>query len=111
MSASTDFFGRPVSRTDGTDVLYFIYDSNDSPIGVILNDSATYLYIKNLQGDVTGISDENGNIIVNYSYDEWGRLLSMTGSGAGTIGLTNPLRYRLRYEFRSSWNKYVCILR
>ena len=85
--------GKLVSRTDGTDVLYFIYDSNNSPIGVILNDSATYLYIKNLQGDVTGIADENGNIIVNYSYDEWGRLLSMTGSGAGTIGLTNPLRY------------------
>ena len=89
--------GKLVSQTDGTDILYFLYDSKDSPIGFVLNDAATYLYIKNLQGDITGIADGNGNIIVNYTYDEWGKLLSITGSEADIIGLLNPLRYRGYY--------------
>ncbi len=89
--------GKLVSQTDGTDVLYFLYDSNDSPIGFVLNDSATYLYIKNLQGDITGIADENGAIIVSYTYNEWGMPTSVTGSEAGTIGELNPLRYRGYY--------------
>ena len=89
--------GKLVSQTDGTNVLYFLYDSNDSPIGFVLNDAATYLYIKNFQGDITGIANENGAIIVNYTYDEWGRKLSITGSGANTVGELNPLRYRGYY--------------
>ncbi|HOU10953.1 MAG TPA: RHS repeat-associated core domain-containing protein [Clostridiales bacterium] len=89
--------GKLVSQTDGTDVLYFLYDGNGSPIGFTLNDSATYLYIKNLQGDITGIADENGAVIVSYTYDAWGKLLSTTGSAANTIGLLNPLRYRGYY--------------
>ena len=112
--------GKLVSQADGTDVLYFLYDSSDSPIGFVLNDSETYLYIKNLQGDITGIADENGAIIVNYTYDEWGKLLSTTGSEADTIGLMNPLRYRGYYYdtetgyyylqsryYNPSWGRFI----
>jgi hypothetical protein len=31
---------------------------------------------------------------VEYTYDAWGNLLSVTGSLANTLGADNPLRYR-----------------
>ena len=51
----------------------------------------------NLQGDVIGIYDGNGNVVVEYTYDSWGKLISITGSLASTIGIKNPLRYRGYY--------------
>ena len=89
--------GKLISRTDGTNSLYFIYDENNSPIAFTVNDTDTYLYIKNLQGDITGIANENGAVIANYTYDAWGKLVSVTGSAANTIGSLNPLRYRGYY--------------
>ena len=35
--------------------------------------------------------------MVEYTYDIWGKLLSITGSLASTIGQINPLRYRGYY--------------
>lgn len=86
--------GKLISQTDGTNILYFIYDENGSPIAFTVNDTDTYLYIKNLQGDITGIVNENGAVIANYVYDAWGKLVSVTGSSIGTL---NPLRYRGYY--------------
>ena len=57
-----------------SDTARFIYDSYGEPRGFILNDSATYLYLKNAQGDITGIVNENGEIILTCSYDAWGRV-------------------------------------
>lgn len=56
------------------------------------NDDA-YYYLKNAQGDVTGIVDSNMNIVVEYSYDAWGRLIDTTGSEANFIGKLNPFPY------------------
>ena len=60
--------------------------------------------MKNLQGDVVAIADANGNIVVNYAYDAWGNILSITdGSGNDIsnntwhIGNLNPIRYRSYY--------------
>jgi RHS repeat-associated protein len=33
-------------------------------------------------------------VVVQYTYDAWGRLLSTSGTAASTLGLNNPLRYR-----------------
>ncbi len=87
-----------VSQSDGTDTLYFFYnDSEYAPDGFVLNGTDTYLYIKNLQGDITGIADENGIIVTAYTYDAWGKIISVTGTGSATIGSTNPFRYRGYY--------------
>lgn len=48
----------------------------------------------NLQGDVTAILSQNGYVMVEYTYDAWGNLLTTTGSLANSLGRYNPLRYR-----------------
>ena len=50
-----------------------------------------------MQGDIVAILDANGNTVVEYTYDIWGELVSITGSLADTIGAINPLRYRGYY--------------
>ena len=72
--------------------LYFTYDAV-GPLSVNYN-GTEYFYLKNAQGDVTGIVDDAGTQVVAYTYDAWGKLLSTTGSMAGTLGEYNPLRYR-----------------
>ena len=44
-----------------------------------------------------GIVDLTGNLVVKYWYDTWGNTLSVTGSGAGTVGQVNPFRYKGYY--------------
>ena len=56
-----------------------------------------YYYIFNVQGDVIGILNQSGSQIVSYQYDPWGKVLSVSGSEASTIGQINPIRYRGYY--------------
>ena len=55
---------------------------------------AVYAYIHNLQGDVVGILDSGGALVVEYKYDAWGKLLTTAGTLADTLGKRNPFRYR-----------------
>jgi YD repeat-containing protein len=55
---------------------------------------AWYYYLQNLQGDIVGIVNSSGAIVVEYKYDAWGRQVSITGSMASTVGRLNPFRYR-----------------
>ena len=79
-----------------SNVIEFVYGNDGSPVYFTYN-NATYYYEKNMQGDIIGILDANGNTVVEYTYDIWGKLLSITGSLANTIGQINPLRYRGYY--------------
>ena len=79
-----------------TNVIEFVYDSSNSPIYFTYN-NATYYYEKNLQGDIVAILDGSGNTVVEYTYDIWGKLVSITGTLADTVGTINPLRYRGYY--------------
>ena len=54
----------------------------------------TYYAVTNAQGDVVALVDGSGTVVVNYTYDAWGKLKSMTGSKASTVGKYNPIRYR-----------------
>ena len=75
-----------------SEVFYFTYDPQGHPATVKWNNHV-YYYITNLQGDVIAIVDQ-GTVVVEYRYDAWGKLLSVTGSEAQMIGVLNPLRYR-----------------
>lgn len=48
----------------------------------------------NLQGDIVGLLDSNGSLVVEYKYDAWGRPVAVTGSKKDTLGKLNPFRYR-----------------
>ena len=82
-----------VHMSHGNDSIYIFYDGSGTPVSFIYN-GITYYYLKNIQGDITGIVDAIGNQIVSYSYDAWGNPTGVSGSAAATIGKFNPIRYR-----------------
>ena len=81
-----------VELTWGGNKLHFTYDST-GPLSMNYN-GTEYFYVKNAQGDVTGLVSASGTRVVTYTYDAWGNLLTTTGSMATTLGAANPLRYR-----------------
>jgi len=85
-----------MAQKTGSNVMWFMYDSDGTRVGFTYN-GAVYHYTTNAQGDVTGITDANDTLVVEYSYDAWGKLLSTTGSMAVTIGVQNPFLYRGYY--------------
>jgi len=88
--------GLLVSQTDGTNTLNFVYSPAGEALGFTCN-GTKYFYMRNVQGDVIGIYDSTGTVVVEYTYDAWGKPNSVTGSLASTIGVINPLRYRGYY--------------
>ena len=59
--------------------LYYLYDAAGSIAGLEYN-GTTYYFQKNLQGDIVKICNISGNTVVEYTYDAWGKVLSITGS-------------------------------
>ncbi len=92
------------------DVICYIYDDVDGLIGFKYNNDV-YYYVKNIQKDIIGILDINCNLIVNYRYDSWGNILSITDSNGNDItdsnhiGIINPFRYR-SYYYDTETNLY-----
>ena len=84
----------------------FFYDENDAPIAMEY-DGNYYYYRTNIQGDIEGIYNSNGTLVVSYSYDAWGNILSTTGTLADTVGETNPFRYRGYYYDTETGLYYV----
>ena len=77
----------------GTEELHFFYDAQSRPAFVKWS-NAMYRYVHNLQGDIVGIVDATGNLVVEYKYDTWGEPLGVTGSLKTSLGRLNPFRYR-----------------
>ena len=92
-----------IRQSDGTDTLYFFYDRDDNLTGFEY-DGDVYFYVKNMQGDVVAISDDSGNVVAEYTYDPWGKVLSVTGTNSA-LGNLNPFRYR-GYYYDTDTNLY-----
>jgi RHS repeat-associated protein len=113
-------FGDKVSfETTGPDKIHYSYDASGNLFSMNLN-GTEYYYVRNAQGDITGLIDNAGNLVVSYTYDTWGKLISTTGSLASTIGVKNPYRYRgYRYDtetglyylqsryYNPDWDRFV----
>ena len=87
----------------GNNTLVFMYDNNGDIFGMVYN-GTPYYYIKNAQNDVVAIVDSNKNVIAEYQYDAWGRIVSVTdvegndiSAQKDHIGNVNPIRYRSYY--------------
>jgi|GEM_PF-3614859 len=79
---------------------HFQYDASGTAVGFVHNNTTPYIYMRNLQGDVTGIVDANGNSVASYTYDAWGNIFSATGPMAAI----NPIRYRgYYYDDETGW--------
>ncbi len=63
--------GQLTHQAWGANDLHFYYDAQGSATGFAYN-GAIYTYVKNLQGDITGIIDSTGTVVANYTYDVWG---------------------------------------
>ena len=93
--------GRVTHETNDTDTIHYRYDTNGTLLSMNLN-GTEYYYLYNGQRDVIGLYDANGNVVVEYTYDAWGKPLTTTGSLASTVGAKNPYRYRgYRYDTES----------
>ena len=89
--------------------LYYYYDANGN-IGSISYNGVRYAFRKNLQGDVIAILDTSGNVVARYTYDAWGKVLSVTDANGNAntsstfIGNVNPIRYRgYYYDTETGW--------
>ena len=89
--------------------LYYYYDANGS-IGSISYNGVRYAFRKNLQGDIIAILDTSGNVAARYTYDAWGKVLSVTDANGNAntsstfIGNVNPIRYRgYYYDTETGW--------
>ncbi len=78
-----------------------VYDTTDSPIGVIFNNLSDdtfvprqYWFVKNLQGDILSLLDEDGAEIVRYTYNDWGRVTVVRDLSGEWLAHENPFRWR-----------------
>ena len=85
--------GKLICQTGGFGTIDFIYGSG-GVIGFKFNNT-TYIYRRNLMGDVTHIYTTNGTLVARYVYDAWGNHRIITD--INDIGTINPIRYRGYY--------------
>ena len=74
---------RGYTVTDGNGVtentVKMLFDINDDSVGYELysaddNTTKTFFFLKNLQGDITNVYNENGEDVLQYAYDAWGNV-------------------------------------
>ena len=94
-----DELGRLLSikRNGGKHVTEFTYAAAPDGGATGRVKGADYYYIRDGLMCITGLVDANGGAVVNYRYDSWGKLISITGSMADTLGKDNPYRYKGYY--------------
>lgn len=85
-------------------VIWYSYDNLDKPIGFEC-DGHKYYYHKNIKNDIIKICDESGNEIVEYVYDDWGKVTNIIGDK--DLGNRNCFRYRSYYYDEESGFYYL----
>ncbi len=94
-----------IYETTGTNIVYYTYDGENNLVGFKYNNDQ-YYYVRNGQGDIIGILDNNLTNVISYKYDTWGKLVSIKDtngtdvtSDTTSIGNINPYKYRgYRYD-------------
>lgn len=115
-----DHNGLRVKKTTPTEITQYYYGLNDKTIAETNGTGEVtaqniwghkplarkvngqyYYYLYNGHGDVVKVLDNNGNIVNNYQYDEWGNIISKTE------GISNPIRYSGEYYDEESGLYYL----
>ena len=102
-----------LSESYGDTLILYIYDELNSIIGMAYRTSSYeegvfdyYLFTKNLQGDIVGIYDTDGNCVASYTYNAWGQCNTTNHTNA-RIGNINPFRYRGYYYDSETYLYYL----
>ena len=101
--------GMKIGTGSSAKVLRFSYDASGNVVAVDYSTNngssfTTYYYLRNAQNDIVKIVDNSGSTKVEYIYDSWGTILSVTGSLANTVGADQPFRYRgYVYDTETQW--------
>jgi len=123
--AGGDYAGTTEYIYDGTkliaenrsgDWLYYFYDANGTVTGMYYN-NVLYYFRKNLQGDITGIYNATGTLVVEYEYTPYGAIFAITDANGNDISTNathianiNPFRYR-GYYYDTETGFYYLITR
>jgi RHS repeat-associated protein len=70
-----------ITNDNGQTVWTFTW-ANGKPNTVTNSNGNTFYYVTNYRGDVMRIVDENGATVASYSYDPWGKVLSVSEDAA-----------------------------
>jgi len=104
--------GELIQEKFGQNTIVYLEDVSGRYYGFKFN-GTMYYYVYNLQGDVIGILDNTGASVAKYTYDAWGKVLSVKDTNGNEItdpnhiGNINPIRYRGYYYDTESEFAYV----
>ncbi len=87
--------------------LDFLYDENNQLYGFIKDSKEKYFYVRDFMQNILGIIDKTGSLVVKYGYTAYGKITSITGTLASTIGKYNPFRYK-GYYYDTETSMYYC---
>ena len=88
MLNGTRLISTPIGHDD------YSFENNFNVNGSVYNGS-TYLYERNILGDIIRIYDEEGNIVGEYAYDAYGKHIIKVD--VDKVATLNPFRYRGYY--------------
>ncbi|MBQ9131761.1 MAG: RHS repeat-associated core domain-containing protein, partial [Clostridia bacterium] len=106
---------RILAEKVGDAVYVYMYDETGAPVGLRYRTSSyeeyvfdTYLFEKNLQGDIIAIYNTDGVKIGSYKYDAYGAAtITVHSSAYSFIVNSNPFRYRGYYYDTESGYYYL----
>ena len=75
----------------------FLYDENNLLYGFILNKCDTYYYLRDIFNNILGILGSQGEIIVSYEYDAFGKIINTEDLSSIQLGTINPFKYKGYY--------------
>ena len=75
--------------------------------GLIKDNSSKYFYVRDYLHNILGIVDQNGKLVVKYSYDAYGNRKGIEDTSGCNLGTRNPFRYK-GYYYDDDTNMYYC---
>lgn len=92
----------------------FLYDETGALYGLIEkaydpqpSRQKVHFYIRDVMGNIVGIVDEDGNLVVKYVYDSYGNIIKIEDHSNSLIGSLNPFRFK-GYYYDSDTMLYYC---
>ena len=108
-----------ITENNVTTIIRYLYDVNNNVYGLIYNGNI-YYYVKNILGEILYIINDSGYIEVEYNYDAFGNILSISGNMATTLGNNNHIVYKSYYMdfendlyylksryYNPSWGRFI----